>query len=231
MSDLTAIVQDLYAAFGRGDVPAILSKLAADVVWESEGPAILSFTGIRHGITETVGFFEALGAEHSDPRLTIEEYVASGNAVMTLGRYTATIRATGKKFDSPIAHYWKFRDGKVVRYVGLVNTAAAVEALQCSKAGQSAFTITFNTKDMSAAKYDEVIRRLELVGAGAPSGRLFHICYGPPDAVRVQDVWASMEQFERFGAILMPILASLGIDPGAPDIQPHHNSIPGKPSA
>ncbi len=51
---------------------------------------------------------------------------------MTLGRYTATVKATGKKLDTPIAHYWKFQDGRVVRYVGLTNTAAAVEALQPS---------------------------------------------------------------------------------------------------
>ena len=51
MPDLTATVQELYAAFGRGDIPAILAKLADDVVWESEGPAIVSFSGIRHGKT------------------------------------------------------------------------------------------------------------------------------------------------------------------------------------
>jgi ketosteroid isomerase-like protein len=229
MSNLTAIVQELYAAFGRGDVPAILAKIADDVVWESEGPAIVSFSGIRHGTTETRGFFEALGADHSNPQLTIAEYVASGDTVMTIGRYTATMKATGKKFDSPIAHCWKFRDGKVVRYVGFANTAAAVEALQPSSAvGQRAFTITFTPKGMSVAKYDEVIRRLESAGAGAPSGRLFHTCYGPTEALRVVDVWASMEQFERFGSILMPILASLGIDVGAPDVQPQHSSMVGK---
>lgn len=91
-----------------------------------------------------------------------------------------------------------------------------------------AFTISFTPKGMSAAKYDEVIRHLESAGAGAPSGRLFHTCYGPADALRVVDVWASMEQFEKFGGTLMPILASLGIDVGAPDVQQQHNSLVGK---
>ncbi len=49
-------VQDLYAAFGRGDLPAILDKLSDDVVWELEGPAVVSFSGVRHGKSETVGF-------------------------------------------------------------------------------------------------------------------------------------------------------------------------------
>jgi uncharacterized protein len=105
-------VQGLYAAFGRGDLPASLGMLADDEVWESEGPAIISYSGIRHGKAEAAGFFQGLGADHADPKLTIEEYVASGDTVMTLGRYRATAKATGKVFDTPIAHYWKFRDGR-----------------------------------------------------------------------------------------------------------------------
>jgi hypothetical protein len=91
-----------------------------------------------------------------------------------------------------------------------------------------ALTITFSPKGMSTSKYDEVLRRLAAAGAGAPSGRLFHTCFGPPDQVRVVDVWASQAQFDEFGAVLMPILKELGIDQGVPDIQPQHNSIVGK---
>ena len=91
-----------------------------------------------------------------------------------------------------------------------------------------AFTITFTPKGMSAAKYDKVLQRLAAAGAGSPSGRLFHTCYGPPDALRVVDIWASMDQFVKFGETLMPILASEGIDVGTPDVQPQYNSITGK---
>ena len=91
-----------------------------------------------------------------------------------------------------------------------------------------AFTITFTPTGMTTAKYDEVIRRLNAAGAGAPAGRSFHTCYGPPDALRVVDIWASMEQFQAFGATLLPILAAQGIDIGTPDVQPQHNSILGR---
>jgi ketosteroid isomerase-like protein len=30
--------------------------------------------------------------------------------------------------DTPVAHYFKFRDGKVVRYINITNSAAFVEA-------------------------------------------------------------------------------------------------------
>ena len=91
-----------------------------------------------------------------------------------------------------------------------------------------ALTVSFTPKGMSAAKYDEVLQRLQAAGMGSPSGRLFHTCYGSKDQLRVVDVWASQEQFEKFGAVLMPILAAVGVDAGTPDIQPQYNSIVGK---
>jgi len=90
-----------------------------------------------------------------------------------------------------------------------------------------ALTITFTSKNMTKSKYDEVLRRLDAAGAAAPRGRLFHTCFGPADQLRVVDVWNSQAEFDAFGAVLMPILGSLGVDPGTPDVQPQHNSIKG----
>ena len=35
----------------------------------------------------------------------------------------------------------------------------------------------------------------------------------------------SVENFEKFGATLIPILSELGVDPGQPAVQPVHNVI------
>ena len=90
-----------------------------------------------------------------------------------------------------------------------------------------ALVILFTPKQMSTAKYDEVIRRLEAVGAAAPAGRLYHACYGASDDLRVIDVWESQETFEHFGQTLMPILQEVGVDPGQPEIIPAHNVVAG----
>ncbi|MBV8159322.1 MAG: hypothetical protein JO265_00200 [Acidimicrobiia bacterium] len=42
-------------------------------------------------------------------------------------------------------------------------------------------------------------------------------------AIHVFDVWDSMEQFEKFGETLVPILNKLGVDPGQPQVSPLHN--------
>jgi hypothetical protein len=91
-----------------------------------------------------------------------------------------------------------------------------------------ALTITFTSKNMTKAKYEEVLRRLEAAGAGAPPGRLFHTCFGPTDQLRVVDVWSGQAEFDAFGAVLLPILASLGVEQQhPPDIQQQLNSIVG----
>ena len=90
-----------------------------------------------------------------------------------------------------------------------------------------ALAILFKPTSMDARGYDEVIRRLEAAGAGAPTGRLYHACHGEGNDLRVVDVWESMETFEKFGQTLMPILQEIGIDPGTPKIRPIHNTIVG----
>ena len=90
-----------------------------------------------------------------------------------------------------------------------------------------AFAISFSPASMNTSKYDECIKQLAEAGAGAPAGRLYHACYGDPEKVQVFDVWDSMESFDAFGQILMPILQGLGIDPGTPAVQEIHNIIKG----
>ena len=88
-----------------------------------------------------------------------------------------------------------------------------------------AIAIYFHPEAMSAAQYDDVIKRLDAAGAGTPPGRLHHSAFGPPDHLMVYDVWDSQESFDKFGATLMPILGEVGVDPGQPDVMPLHSII------
>jgi hypothetical protein len=88
-----------------------------------------------------------------------------------------------------------------------------------------AVAIHFTPVGMSTAKYDECIRRLDAAGAGNPVGREYHACFGSDGSVQVVDVWTSVEAFQKFGETLMPILTSLGVDPGQPNIHPLNNVI------
>jgi len=94
-----------------------------------------------------------------------------------------------------------------------------------------AIVLRFTPNGFTAAKYDECIKKLEQAGAGSPAGRLYHVCFGDPNNLRVSDIWESQEAFDKFGETLKPILQELAIDPGTPEVVPVHNMIVGAQAA
>ena len=123
-----ALIQSLYDAFSRGDVQHILDSVTDDVEWTLEGPSIIPFAGARKGPSEVLGFFQALGTTQTNQKLTAEVWCALGDTVATLGRYAGTVTATGKSFDTAVAHFFTIRGGKVARFVDLGDTAAFAAA-------------------------------------------------------------------------------------------------------
>jgi hypothetical protein len=85
----------------------------------------------------------------------------------------------------------------------------------------------FRSGSFSPAQYDDAIKRLDAAGAGVPAGRSYHVALESDGMIQVFDVWESQESFEAFGAILLPILTELGVDPGEPMVAPVHNTIQG----
>ena len=124
----TALIQKLYDAFGKGDMNTILGTLADDADWIMEGPTIIPYSGKRKGIAQIVEFFQALATTQTGQKLTVETIVAQGDVVATFGRYSATVTATGKKFDSHVAHFFTIRNGKIAKFVDVVDTASMADA-------------------------------------------------------------------------------------------------------
>jgi len=85
----------------------------------------------------------------------------------------------------------------------------------------------FRPTGFTPERYDEAIRRLDAAGAGAPKGRTYHVALETDGQIQVFDIWESQEEFEAFGATLVPILTELGVDPGEPGVSPIHNVIQG----
>ena len=86
-----------------------------------------------------------------------------------------------------------------------------------------AISVYFHPKSLSSEQYDGAIKALDAAGAGQPTGRIHHSCFGPEGDLMVYEVWDSQQAFESYGPVLMPILSNIGIDPGAPDVMPLHN--------
>jgi heme-degrading monooxygenase HmoA len=85
--------------------------------------------------------------------------------------------------------------------------------------------LTFDLNLVSAEVYDHRMRLLEPAGTGMPSGRLYHVAYGPPDRLKIVDVWESPQQFQQFCVRLVPTLERFGVVLNEPDVKDVYNII------
>jgi ketosteroid isomerase-like protein len=129
MSANVQLVQEWYAALARGDVPAVLAPLDANVQWtEAEG---FPCAGVYEGPEAVAqGVLGPLTTEWDGFGAVPGEFIDGGDTVVATGRYAGTYKATGKSFACDFAHVWTLRDGKAVRFKQYVDSALVQEAMR-----------------------------------------------------------------------------------------------------
>jgi uncharacterized protein len=126
-----ATIGQVYEAFGRGGVAAILDAVAEDVDWAAETTsAAAPWYGVRHGKDAVAAFFADFGSAMEIEEFTPVSYAANDTDVLTVVRCRARSRATGKTMAMDLHHYFKFRDGKIAYYRGTEDTAQTEAALR-----------------------------------------------------------------------------------------------------
>lgn len=134
MPELVATVQSIYAAFGRGDIPAILAVLDEHVAWEAWDDNRAAVAGVpwmqpRTGPAGAGAFFGVLGAGlkiHDFQVLSVMVGEAQAAVEVTID---AEVVATGRRYRDEEIHLWTFNAaGKVVRFRHYLDTAKHVWA-------------------------------------------------------------------------------------------------------
>jgi ketosteroid isomerase-like protein len=121
MSNIDTVKQ-IYSAFSRGEIPAILDKLDEQIEWDTEAAvAGVPWLQPRRGRANIAGFFASLAPlqfTHFEPHTFFE----SGNKVFVLVHIEAT--AHGKPYAiKNEGHYWTFGPGgKVASYQHVTDT-------------------------------------------------------------------------------------------------------------
>jgi hypothetical protein len=136
MTGHVATVQAIYAAFGAGDVPAILAHLAPDVEWEHDwyGPRHPLYRD-RRGVAEVPGFFAAL-ADWDFLRFEPQAFLAGGNQVAVPIQLDLRHRGTGRALRDLEMHLFTFApDGRVARFRHFVDTAQFFDASAADERG------------------------------------------------------------------------------------------------
>ena len=126
-------VQEIYAAFGRSDVPAILDRLADNVQWESwtdhagQRHGEVPWFKKREGKAGAAEFFQVVA------RMNIREFavlsiMSGGNQVAAEIAIEAATPGGGHYRDEEM-HLWTFDEaGKVTRLRHYLDTVKHIEA-------------------------------------------------------------------------------------------------------
>jgi uncharacterized protein len=131
MSHLEA-VQEIYAAFGRGDVPAILDRLSEEVAWESWSDNHAQRAGVpwlrpQTGRAGAAEFFAAI-AGWEIRAFDVHRLLAADDAVVAEVSIDAVTEAGAQVRDEEL-HLWSFgSDGRVTRFRHYVDTAKHIAA-------------------------------------------------------------------------------------------------------
>jgi ketosteroid isomerase-like protein len=128
MSNLET-VQAIYDAFGRGDVPAILEKLADDVAWDQDAPGYgVPIYEPGTGRDHAARFFQLL-QDLEFHRFEPTNFLTGGNQVAVTINLEAEVKATGRTAEALEIHLWTFGDdGKVSRFFHAIDRHAFVLA-------------------------------------------------------------------------------------------------------
>lgn len=119
------LVKDIYAAFGRGDIPTVLASFHPQIEWrQAEGnPYHMDGSAWIGPQAVLENLFMRIGAEWDGFTITIQKIHDAGEYVIIEGRYTGTFKPSGKKLDSQLCHVWRVQDGKLVSFQQYLNTA------------------------------------------------------------------------------------------------------------
>lgn len=117
------IIQELYDAFARGDIPAVLGGLAEDVEWREAENFLYADQNPYIGPGAVLaGVFVRLGGEWEGFQAKPDSLLDAGDTVIAQGHYSGVYNATGRSVRAQFAHVWTLRGGKVARFQQYTDT-------------------------------------------------------------------------------------------------------------
>ncbi len=123
-------IRNIYGAFRRGDVPAVLAQMDQSIEWREAENFIYADRNPYIGPQAVLeGVFMRLGSDWEEFTVTPEEWLDAGNHVVVLGTYSGTHKATGRDVRAQFAHIWSVMGGRVVRFQQYTDTKQFAEAV------------------------------------------------------------------------------------------------------
>lgn len=127
-SNITKI-QEMYAAFFRGDIATILPNVSDDVTWGTETTVSeIPWYPIRSGRAAVGDFFATLASQVDFDKFEPRRYAASGDQVFVQVDYDYRYKKNQKGAKIHAVHQFTVKDGIVSSFRAYEDTAAARDA-------------------------------------------------------------------------------------------------------
>jgi ketosteroid isomerase-like protein len=124
----TQIVQQGYEKFGSGDIQGLLALFADNIKWTVPEIENAPFAGSREGLGKVGEFFTELTAAEDITRFEPLEFIAQNDKVVVLGESAATVRSTGRSYETDWVHVFTLHEGKIIEFTEFFDNAAATRA-------------------------------------------------------------------------------------------------------
>ncbi len=124
-----ATVEAFYRVYCSRDHDRTADFLSDDVKWTISGPIdVLPFCGTYHGKAAVLDMMVRLLPQVFDVvKFELNTVLIEGDRVATLNRLTARHKGDGRVISYRLAHFLRFRDGKVAENLSLLDSFDAAE--------------------------------------------------------------------------------------------------------
>ena len=126
-------VQQMYEAFGQGNIPGILEHLTADIEWHEPPGGAEPWGGTHRGKDAIASFFKSMNETADVEAFEPREFISHGNKVIVLGYYRFKIKPVGPAYETDWVMIWEFKGDKVKRFQVYKDSATEVAALQIAR--------------------------------------------------------------------------------------------------
>ncbi len=124
------IMKEAYAAFGRGDIDAVLRVEDPDTELEIAGPPDIPWAGYFRGHDGARKYFAAIEAEAEFDAFEPHTFLAEGDKVVVLGFERVRSKRTGRSYENHWVHAFTLRNGKIVKFREYSDTATVAAAFR-----------------------------------------------------------------------------------------------------
>jgi len=130
-------IKSLYAAFGRGDIQALLNGLTENVEWHSPGPPDeMPWSGDRRGRQQVGQFFQLLDQHLTFEHFEAANFFAQGDHVVVLGSDGGKVKSNGRSWNVRWVHIHTINNGLVSKFEELFDTAKFLAVFKGSGPGK-----------------------------------------------------------------------------------------------